>query len=122
MIYKKVIKLRKSIIPIILILLLASALTVLASSTSPLPYKPTQGCTVWNDYTQVMKANGKLLFITTSGDYFQNEEYYNKKFGLGKYWREDHRPVEPDDIEYKPHLSAIKKDYPKVYITEGNKN
>lgn len=62
----------------------------------------------------VYKVGDAVLFTTTSGDYYSNKEYYNKKFGILGQWRDNHTPIEPTYIEYKPHSSAIEKGYPKI--------
>lgn len=67
-----------------------------------------------------VKANGVPLFETTLNDYFKNKEYYQKKFGVGKYWRDKHTPVEPQDIIYIPDSEAKEKGYPKIKIEKDN--
>lgn len=69
--------------------------------------------------TITMRKNDKLLFKTTQGDYFKNEEYYNKKFGLGKHFREGYEIIEPKGIEYNPHKTAVIKNFPKVFIDKN---
>jgi len=63
-------------------------------------------------------AEEELLFETTCGDYTENREYYNKKFGIEDYWRDNHYPVEPEDIIYKEHYTVKDTPYPIIYIEE----
>lgn len=64
----------------------------------------------------VLKARGKKILVTSIRDYYQNKEYYDRKYGLGDYWREDHSPIEPKGIEYNPVPYAEKNGWPKVFV------
>jgi len=69
-----------------------------------------------DDHKVIIKADGKKILTTTSGDYYDNKVYYNKKYGLGKFYRTNHTPIEPKDIQYKPHPTAIERGYPIIHI------
>ncbi|HZK12030.1 MAG TPA: hypothetical protein VFD10_06740 [Atribacterota bacterium] len=64
----------------------------------------------------MIDQNGNKIFSTAAGDYEANKRYYNEKFGLGKYWRNSHSPIEPKNIKYHADSSLKDKNLPKVYV------
>lgn len=112
---------------VVTVFVLCTISVALAASNRPIPYinnpqdfkRPPMGGISDGDIT--CYANGIKLFRTTMKDYDLNREYFDRKFGIGKHWRENRALQEFRDISYKPHKSAIENGYPIIYI-DANKN
>lgn len=98
----------------LIILVFAVAMLFGATAYGAEVFLSKQGGEPILDSKFVFKVGDDVLFTTTSGDYYGNKEYYNKKFGLLDQWRNDHTPIKSTGIEYKPHPSAIENGYPKI--------
>lgn len=63
----------------------------------------------------IAKWNIKL-FQTTYEDYQANQTYYQKKFGIERYYHPELIVREPRDLRYSPHPSTAQNDLPIIFV------
>lgn len=117
-------KLKKIIlvtVPLLLAVLIIASINLgaFANSNNELYDIPDPGPKV--NATKVMYKWGVKLFTTTTFDYRENQEYFDKRFGIGEYDRIEFNIIETNEVKYNPHPSAIEKNYPIVHV-ETDKN